>query len=41
MDRVKLHNITRSPIFTHRDTRELKVKVTKAFLNGAGVHHVL
>lgn len=41
MDRVKLHNITRSPIFAHRDTRELKVNVTKAFLNGAGVRHVL
>lgn len=40
MDRVKLHNITRSPIFTHHHLRELKVDVAEAFLLNAGLPHV-
>lgn len=40
MDRVKLHNITRSPIFTYRHLRQLKVEVAKTFLLNAGLPHV-
>ena len=41
MDKVKLHNISRSPIFIHDDLGRLKVKVTEAFLREAGVANVL
>jgi len=41
MDRVKLHNITRSPIFMHNHLRELKVDATEGFLLDAGLSHVL
>lgn len=40
MDSVKLHNITRSPIFTHYRLGDLKVDVVKEFLIGAGLQHV-
>jgi ThiF family len=40
MDRIKLYNITRSPIFTHRRIRDLKVDVTKDFLLGAALPRV-
>jgi hypothetical protein len=41
MDKVKLHNISRSPIFMHDNLHELKVRVTEAFLREAGVANIL
>lgn len=40
MDRVKVQNLDRSPIFTHRDVGELKVETTKSFLRALGVSDV-
>jgi len=40
MDRVKVHNLDRSPIFTASDVGQYKVEATKRFLNSAGYNDV-
>jgi len=40
MDRVKLHNLDRSPVFAHRDIGELKIHATRSFLHAGGVSDV-
>lgn len=39
-DRVKLHNLDRSPIFVNADVGRLKVEATRGYLQGVGVREV-